>query len=69
MKLKIALDVDGVLADVIESLLIYSNKIRCSISKEEITNWVSFLDQRDFSYEIPDVSECKSYHFLTIKRL
>ncbi|MCE9653439.1 MAG: hypothetical protein K8Q89_10385 [Nitrosarchaeum sp.] len=37
--MKIALDVDGVLADVIESWLIYSNKIRCSISKEEITNW------------------------------
>jgi len=37
--LKIALDVDGVLADVIESWLIYSNKIRTSISKDEITNW------------------------------
>jgi len=37
--LKIALDVDGVLADVIESWLIYSNKIRDNISKDEITNW------------------------------
>lgn len=37
--MKIALDVDGVLADVIESWLIYSNKIRSSISKDEITNW------------------------------
>jgi len=37
--LKIALDVDGVLADVIESWLIYSNKIRTSISKDDITNW------------------------------
>jgi hypothetical protein len=37
--LKIALDVDGVLADVIESWLIYSNKIRPSISKDDITNW------------------------------
>jgi uncharacterized HAD superfamily protein len=37
--LKIALDVDGVLADVIESWLIYSNKIRSNISKDEITNW------------------------------
>jgi 5'(3')-deoxyribonucleotidase len=36
---KIALDVDGVIADVIESWLIYSNKIRSPISKEEITNW------------------------------
>ena len=37
--MKIALDVDGVLADVIESWLIHSNKIRSSISKDEITNW------------------------------
>lgn len=37
--MKIALDVDGVLADVISSWLIYSNKIRSTISKEEITNW------------------------------
>ena len=38
-KLKIALDVDGVLADVIESWLIYNNKIRPSITKDDITNW------------------------------
>ena len=37
--MKIALDVDGVLADVIESWLIYSNKIRPSITKDDITNW------------------------------
>jgi len=37
--LKIALDVDGVLADVIESWLIYNNKIRSCISKDDITNW------------------------------
>lgn len=37
--MKIALDVDGVLADVIESWLIYSNKIRPNISKDDITNW------------------------------
>jgi 5'(3')-deoxyribonucleotidase len=37
--LKIALDVDGVLADVIESWLIYSNKIRPVIFKDDITNW------------------------------
>ena len=37
--MKIALDVDGVLADVIESWLIYNNKIRNNISKDEITNW------------------------------
>jgi uncharacterized HAD superfamily protein len=39
MTLNIALDVDGVLADVIELWLVYSKKIRPSISKEEITNW------------------------------
>ena len=37
--MKIALDVDGVLADVIESWLIYNNKIRSNISKDNITNW------------------------------
>ena len=37
--MKIALDVDGVLADVIESWLTYSNKIRPNISKDDITNW------------------------------
>jgi len=39
MTLNIALDVDGVLADVIESWLVYSKKIRPSISRGEITNW------------------------------
>ena len=37
--MKIALDVDGVLADVIESWLNYSNQKRSPISKEEITSW------------------------------
>lgn len=37
--MKIALDVDGVLADVIESWLKYSNTIRPKISKHEITDW------------------------------
>jgi len=37
--LKIALDVDGVIADVIESWLSYSNQIRPTIFKEEITTW------------------------------
>lgn len=36
--------------------------------KEEMINWVSSLNRCDFSYEIREVSECKSYHFLTIKR-
>ncbi len=37
--MKIALDVDGVLADVIESWLNYSNTIRPKISKNDITDW------------------------------
>jgi 5'(3')-deoxyribonucleotidase len=37
--MKIALDVDGVLADVILSWLNYSNSIRPEIKKHQITNW------------------------------
>ena len=37
--MKIALDVDGVLADVIISWLNYSNSIRPKITKPQITNW------------------------------
>jgi len=37
--MRIALDVDGVLADVIQTWLIYNNKIRKSITKNEITEW------------------------------
>ena len=37
--MKIALDVDGVLADVIESWLSYNNKIRSTISKSQISEW------------------------------
>ena len=37
--MKIALDVDGVLADVIESWLKYSNSIRPKLSKNDITDW------------------------------
>ena len=37
--MKIALDVDGVLADVIVSWINYSNSIRPEISKHEITDW------------------------------
>jgi len=37
--MKIALDVDGVLADVIQSWLNYSNSIRGEILKHEITDW------------------------------
>jgi uncharacterized protein len=37
--LKIGLDVDGVLADVIQSWLSYNNKIRSTILKSDITEW------------------------------
>ena len=37
--MKIALDVDGVLADVIVSWLNYSNSIRPHISKNQVTDW------------------------------
>ena len=37
--MKIALDVDGVLADVIKSWLHYSNTRRGIITKNEITEW------------------------------
>lgn len=37
--MKIALDVDGVLADVIKSWLNYSNTIRPKLSKQGITDW------------------------------
>ncbi len=37
--MKIALDVDGVLADVIHSWILYNNKIRSEIRKSEISEW------------------------------
>ena len=37
--MRIALDVDGVLADVIESWISYNNKIRPTISKSQISEW------------------------------
>lgn len=37
--MKIALDVDGVLADVIKSWLNYNNTFRSKISKQDITEW------------------------------
>ena len=39
MKLRIALDVDGVLADVIASWITYNNKIRPKILKSQIFEW------------------------------
>ena len=37
--MKIALDVDGVLADVIQSWLNYNNTIRPQLSKQDIADW------------------------------
>ncbi len=37
--MKIALDVDGVLADVIHSWILYNNKTRSTIHKSEISEW------------------------------
>lgn len=39
MNLKIALDVDGVLADVIHAWLSYSNNTRQAISRQDISEW------------------------------
>jgi hypothetical protein len=55
-KLKIGLDVDGVLADVIHTWLDYNNKIRKTISKEEISEWNFWeryqIDKYDFYNEL-----------------
>lgn len=55
-KLKIGLDVDGVLADVIHAWIHYNNKIRTPISKEEISEWDFWkryqMDKYDFYKEL-----------------
>ena len=54
--MKIALDVDGVLADVIVSWLNYSNSIRSKIAKHQITSWEFWnefnIDRYDFYAEL-----------------
>lgn len=54
--MKIALDVDGVLADVIQSWLNYSNSIRQEIQKHEVTDWDFWkkfeIDRYDFYAEL-----------------
>ena len=54
--MKIALDVDGVLADVIKSWLNYSNSIRPEIFKHDITDWdfwkKSKINRYDFYSEL-----------------
>lgn len=62
--MKIALDVDGVLADVIVSWLDYNNTVRNQISKHEITDWDFWkkheINQYDFYAEL---SNCwKNWH-------
>ena len=56
MTLRIALDVDGVLADVITSWLSYSNKIRPTILKSQISEWDFWrkhsIDKFDFYNEL-----------------
>ncbi len=55
-KMKIALDVDGVLADVIISWLNYNNSVRPKIAKHQITNWEFWkefqIDPFDFYAEL-----------------
>ena len=55
-KLKIGLDVDGVLADVIHAWIHYNNKIRTPISKKEISEWDFWkryqIDKYDFYKEL-----------------
>ncbi|WP_316506670.1 5' nucleotidase, NT5C type [Nitrosopumilus sp.] len=54
--MKIALDVDGVLADVIQSWLHYNNSIRKEISKSDITSWDFWkkfqINRYDFYHEL-----------------
>ena len=54
--MKIALDVDGVLADVIVSWINYNNSIRKKISKPDITDWQFWrkfqIDSFDFYSEL-----------------
>lgn len=54
--MKIGLDVDGVLADVIQSWISYNNKIRTMIYKSEISEWDFWkkfkIDKFDFYKEL-----------------
>ena len=54
--MKIALDVDGVLADVIVSWINYNNLIRSHISKNQVTDWQFWkkfeIDPFDFYSEL-----------------
>lgn len=57
--MKIAIDVDGVLADVIVSWLVYNNKIRKPLSKEDITDWDFWKKfQIDRFHFYSELSEC-----------
>ncbi len=54
--MKIALDVDGVLADVIHSWILHNNKIRTPILKSDISEWDFWkkynIDKFDFYEEL-----------------
>ena len=54
--MRIALDVDGVLADVIQAWLLYNNSVRSTILKSEITEWDFWkkfnIDKFDFYEEL-----------------
>jgi uncharacterized HAD superfamily protein len=57
--MKIALDVDGVLADVIQSWLNYSNSIRDKISIHEITDWDFWKKHKINRYDFyAELSSC-----------
>jgi len=57
--MKIALDVDGVLADVIKSWLNYSNTIRPKISKHNITDWDFWKKHKINRYDFyAELSSC-----------
>ncbi len=54
--MRIALDVDGVLADVIRAWLLYNNRVRTTISKSDISEWDFWkkydIDKYDFYKEL-----------------
>lgn len=57
--MRIALDVDGVLADVIESWLIFNNKKRTRISKDDVKTWNFWKDFQINRYDFyEELSSC-----------
>lgn len=57
--MKIALDVDGVLADVIEAWLTYNNKIRPEILRSQISEWDFWQNHKINKFEFyNELSHC-----------